>query len=126
MALIRNFEDLECWQLSRLYVKKIYQNTDRQLIKNDFAFQDQIRGAAISIMNNIAEGFGRLSKKEFRRFLDFSLGSITETKSMTYVAKDLDYFTDELANELFQENEIIKSKILGLIKYLNTKIKTEG
>jgi|AntRauTorckE6833_2_1112554.scaffolds.fasta_scaffold129749_1 four helix bundle protein len=122
MALIKNFEDLECWKLARLYVKKIYLNTSRQQLNNDFGFQSQLRDAAVSIMNNIAEGFGRLSKKEFRRFLDIALGSLAETKSMTYIAYDLNYFSEELTEELQVENEIIKSKILGLIKYLNTKI----
>lgn len=123
MALIKNFEDLECWKLARIYVKKIYLNTSRQQLNNDFGFQAQIRDAAVSIMNNIAEGFGRSSKKEFKRFLIISLGSLSETKSMTYVANDLGYFNDELTKELQVDNEVIKSKILGLIKYLNTKIK---
>jgi len=122
MALIKDFEDLECWKLARLYVKKIYSNTSRQQLNNDFGFQAQIRDAAVSIMNNIAEGFGRLSKKEFRRFLDIALGSLAETKSMTYIAYDLDCFSEELTEDLQIENEMIKSKILGLIKYLNTKI----
>ncbi len=122
MALIKQFEDLECWKLARLYVKKIYLNTNREQLNNDFGFQSQIRDAAVSIMNNIAEGFGRLSKKEFRRFLDIALGSLAETKSMTYIAHDLDYFSEDLTEGLQIENEIIKSKILGLIKYLNTKI----
>lgn len=122
MALIKDFEDLECWKLARLYVKKIYLNTSRQQLNNDFGFQSQLRDAAVSVMNNIAEGFGRLSKKEFRRFLDIALGSLAETKSMTYIASDLDYFSKELAEDLQTENEVIKSEILGLIKYLNTKI----
>ncbi|MGM0582033.1 MAG: four helix bundle protein [Bacteroidota bacterium] len=122
MALVTQFEDLECWKLSRLYVKKIYLNTSREQLNNDFGFQSQIRDAAVSIMNNIAEGFGRLSKKEFKRFLDIALGSLAEIKSMTYIAFDLAYFSEDLTEELQIENEIIKSKILGLIKYLNTKI----
>lgn len=122
MALVTQFEDLECWKLARLYVKKIYLNTSREQLNNDFGFQSQIRNAAVSIMNNIAEGFGRLSKKEFKRFLDIALGSLAETRSMTYIAYDLAYFSQELTEELQIENEIIKSKILGLIKYLNTKI----
>jgi four helix bundle protein len=86
---------LECWQLARLYVKKIYLNTSRQQLNNDFGFQSRIRDAAVSIMNNIAEDFGRLSKREFKRFLDIALGSLAETKSMTYIADDLDYFSEE-------------------------------
>ncbi len=63
MALVTQFEDLECWKLARLYVKKIYLNTSREQLNNDFGFQSQIRDAAVSIMNNIAEGFGRLKQK---------------------------------------------------------------
>ncbi|WP_353086842.1 four helix bundle protein [Flavobacterium sp.] len=48
----------------------------------DFGYKYQIQNAVVSISNNIAEGFDRMSDKEFVRFLYISLGSCSEVKSM--------------------------------------------
>jgi four helix bundle protein len=92
-----NFEDLRIWQDARKLVKEIYEafNSCR-----DYSFRDQIQRAAISVMNNIAEGFGRKTKKDFAHFLDLAKGSCNELKSMTYASEDLDYLTTSNANEL--------------------------
>ncbi len=89
---INNFEDLKIWQLARELVRDIY----TQLASNkDFGFNNQIQRAAVSIMNNIAEGFDRskFSKdnKQLLSFLNISYGSCGEVKSMLYTAEDLDY-----------------------------------
>lgn len=90
MATIKRFDDLESWKNARVFVKEIYKATNIVALQNDFGFQDQIRRASISVMNNIAEGFGRFNNKEFRRFLDISVGSLLEVKSMLYLAEDLE------------------------------------
>jgi four helix bundle protein len=56
---IQRFEDLEAWQIARELTNHIYTITKKESICRDFGFIDQIRRAAISIMNNIAEGFER-------------------------------------------------------------------
>jgi four helix bundle protein len=85
-----NFEDLRIWQEARKLVKEIYKNF--RLCKN-YSFCDQIQRATLSIMNNIAEGFGRKTKKDFAHFLDLAKGSSHEVKSMTYAAEDLGYLS---------------------------------
>jgi len=92
MSTIQCFEDLEIWKLSRGLVKNIY--LDFKNIK-DFNFHNQIASAGLSIMNNIAEGFGRESDKEFDYFLNIAKGSAMEVKSMYYVACDLIYLGEE-------------------------------
>ncbi len=82
MGLVTRFEDLEVWKIAREIVNDI--NRDFSGIK-DFGFKDQIYSAGFSIMNNISEGFGRESRKEFHRFLDFSKGSCCEVKNMYYI-----------------------------------------
>lgn len=59
MATIHQFEDLEVWQLARKLCQRIYPLTFEEPIAKDFRYKDQIRGTCGSVMDNIAEGFGR-------------------------------------------------------------------
>jgi four helix bundle protein len=112
---IQRFEDIIAWQKSQEWTVEIYKLFDH--IK-DFHFKNQICGAAVSISNNIAEGFDRSSKPEFIRFLYYSIASCSEVKSMLYLAEKLNYINKEhLTLNIEQGNEI--SRILrGLIKSL--------
>jgi four helix bundle protein len=72
-------------------------------------------------MNNIAEGFGRYSKKEFIRFLEISSASASEVKSVSYAALDLSYWNQETVTTIQSKAESVKALDLGLIKYLSGK-----
>jgi len=96
MALATRFEDLEIWKIAREIVNNIHK--DFSDIK-DYSFKNQIYSAGISIMNNISEGFGRKSKKEFHRFLDIAKGSCCEVKNMYYNAEDLKFIDIETAQK---------------------------
>ncbi|MDB4728023.1 four helix bundle protein [Saprospiraceae bacterium] len=91
MAKITRFEELTCWKASRELVKLVYKLSSTGNLARDFDTKSQLRRAALSMMNNIAEGFARFSKKEFIRFLDISQSSGAEVKSMIYVLEDLEY-----------------------------------
>jgi four helix bundle protein len=121
MATIKRFEDLEVWKDAREFTKVIYQITANEELKRDFAFKDQIRRASISIMNNIAEGFGRYSNKEFRRFLDIAAASNLEVKSMLYLGFDLEYIAESKMDAVIKQNEKLHYQLLALIKYLRSK-----
>ena len=66
MASIKSFEELKVWQKSQDLAVVIYQQFAEL---KDFGFKDQVQRAAVSISNNIAEGFDRNTNKEFARFL---------------------------------------------------------
>lgn len=121
MSKIEKFEDLECWKEARKLVKTVYQITNKGVIIKDFDFKSQIRRASISVMNNIAEGFGRYSNKEFIRFLEYSSSSASEVKSMCYLLQDLDYTTQKDNKELIEQTEKTRRMVLGLLKYLREK-----
>jgi len=114
--MVKCFEDLHCWQEARKLVKLVYQECRQGPISRDFGMRDQVCRAAISAMNNIAEGFGRSSNKEFARFLEISSSSAMEVRSIAYAALDLSYFSAETAERIQAKAEDVKSLDLGLIR----------
>jgi hypothetical protein len=69
MASIEKFEDIEARQKARELTREIYRVTNQGAFAKDFGLRDQIRRASVSIMSNIAEGFGRGGNREFVQFL---------------------------------------------------------
>jgi len=99
MEKVERFEDLWIWQQSRELVKEVYKDFKNGPGTKDYRFRNQIQDAAISVMNNIAEGFERRTDPEFSRFLDIAKGSCGEVRSMYYAAEDLDYAESLIANQ---------------------------
>ena len=117
MALVSCFEELEIWKITREIVRNVHR--DFKDIK-DFNFKNQIQSAGYFIMNNISEGFGRESKKEFHHFLDIAKGSCCEVKDIYYIAEDLSYIDHETALKRREQCEFEKNSIAKLMKYLKT------
>ncbi len=88
MPLINRFEDIHGWQEARRLVKMIYALTNSGPFVKDFGLRDQIQGAAVSVMTNIAEGFDCDSNIEFARFLGIARRSTVEVQSLLYTALD--------------------------------------
>ena len=84
----------------------------------DYSLCNQIRRSSISIMANIAEGFGRKSRKEFSNFLNIAHGSAAEVQSHLYVAQDLDYINPNDFKILYEKVDEVSKIIQGLMKYL--------
>ena len=119
MATIQRFEDLECWQEARKFVKLIYEFTKKEKFRKDFELINQIRRSSVSSMANIAEGFHRNSTKDFMRFLDYSRASIAETVSHLYVALDQDYIEQNDLNKAKGLADVVWKKVNNFITYLN-------
>ena len=116
--IIEKFEDLEIWQLSRNLTKKIYILTGSGPFNKDFRFRDQIRASAGSVMDNIAEGFGRGGNKELINFLAIARGSNEETRSQLYRAIDNAFITQDEFNEAMKNADEITKKISSFVLYL--------
>jgi four helix bundle protein len=116
-----NFEQLDAWQLSRSLTTKVYSITHSDKMSRDYGFKDQIRRASVSVMNNIAEGYERGSRKEYAHFLFIARGSAGEVRSMFYVAKDLGYIDEKLFNELQALSIRVSKTIWGLIRSVKPK-----
>ncbi|MCB0478230.1 MAG: four helix bundle protein [Crocinitomicaceae bacterium] len=109
------FEELKVWQLSQDIAFSIYQKFNSN---KDFGFKDQIQRAAVSISNNIAEGYDRNYKNEFKRFLWISKASCGEVKSMLFLAERLQYISKDEKTNLLKECDQVSRMIFGLIKSL--------
>lgn len=121
MSKVERFEDLKCWQSARELVRLVFSACEQGKLAKDFDTRSQIKRAALGAMNNIAEGFGRKSNKEFIRFLDISQSSSMEVKSITYALEDMDYLSIDIILEIRLKSEEAKSITLGLIRYLTNK-----
>ena len=116
MAAVRDFEELMIFQKARELSKKIYPITQRAEFKHDSRFVQQIRAAAGSIMDNIAEGFERDGNKEFVNFLYIAKGSCGEVRSQLIRANDVGYVTPDEYNELYNDCRKLSAAIMNFIK----------
>lgn len=116
MSAVRDFEELAIFLKARELSKKIYPVTNRDGFKSDFRFVQQIRAAAGSIMDNIAEGFERTGNKEFLNFLYIAKGSCGEVRSQLIRANDVGYLTPEDFDELYSECRKLSAGIMNFIK----------
>ena len=119
MATITRFEDIEGWRRARELARSIYLLSADGSFSRDYAFRDQVRRAAVSIMANVAEGFGRGGNREFIQFLGHARGSCAELKSHLYLARDANYISEENFASLYKLAAEIEKLISGLMRYLN-------
>jgi four helix bundle protein len=119
MPIITQFEDLEIWQKARMLYQKVIVITRKEAVKKDFRFCSQIKSAAGSVMDNIAEGFERDSRLEFINFLPYAKGSSGEVRSQLYRALDEDYIDQDQFEDLMKQYKSLSTDIANFIRYLN-------
>lgn len=118
---MRDFRKYEVWQLSHQLTLKIYKISEDFPKSEIFGLTSQLRRASYSIGLNIAEGSGRISESEFRRFLGIAYGSANEVEYIILLIKDLHYISDEIFNELNEMIVRIKMMLRKLINKLNNE-----
>jgi four helix bundle protein len=119
---IERFQDLKSWQEARKLVQIIYRMTRNEAFKSDRALGWQLEAAAVSTMGNIAEGHGRYSFEDKRRFLDISLGSCKEVQSHLYVALDQTFIAKSEFEEAYGQSEIVAQLVTGSSNNLELQI----
>jgi len=116
-----SFEKLEVYNLAREYRKKIYKLTYKLPKEEKYNLISQIRRAAVSLTNNIAEGHGRYHYQENIQFLRQSRGSLEELLDDLNICIDENYIDENYVDELKEEGYILLKKLNGYIKYLRSK-----
>ncbi|WP_375444804.1 four helix bundle protein [uncultured Fibrella sp.] len=120
MATVQRFDDLNVWKAARKLALLVFNQTQQLPFRNDLGHKRQINDASGSIMDNIAEGFGRGNRKEFIQFLGFAMGSTDEVKSQLYRAYDRSYLSQEQFDSLYQKADQITRMTASFINYLKT------
>ena len=119
------FEDLIIWQKAQEIAVKIYKLVEEsEFIRRDFSLKDQFKSAAISISDNIAEGFEYNNDPDFYRFLRMSKGSCGEIRNKIHFVHRLEFVPDTVAQSLVIEVSILGRQIGELMKKVKLKIKS--
>ena len=118
VTAIKTFRDLIVWQKSISFVTEIYKMTNVFPKEEQFSLTSQLRRAAISIPSNIAEGFGRHTRKEYIRFLQIAIGSTFELQTQIEIAKNLNFISQENFSRVFELSREIERMLSSLITKL--------
>jgi len=116
---MRNFYDLAIWHKSHLLTLRIYSISQSFPREEQYGLVSQIRRACSSIPSNIAEGCGRNSNPDMKRFLTISSGSASELAYHLLLAKDLNYLSENIYKELTDLLIEIRKMIHAFIRRLS-------
>ena len=113
-----SYKDLIVWQKARVLASEIYRITEPFPKAELYGLTSQLRRAAISVVSNIAEGQGRLTKGEFQQFLGHSRGSLLELETQLLISVDLNYFTAEEFTRIEARIAEVRRLLNGLLDSL--------
>ncbi len=119
---INSFEDLRIYQLARDICKRIWEITRRPEIQQDRGLVFQMLDSSGSMMDNVAEGYGRGSNNEFKSFLAYGKASSCELLSQLRRLDDRSLLSDSEFDEMVNMNISYQKQTTSLIK----KIKDRG
>jgi four helix bundle protein len=119
---MRDYQHLEIWQRSHKLTLRVYSITQAFPKEEVYGIVSQMRRSASSIPTNIAEGCGRESLIELKRFLTIAAGSSSELQYQFILSKDLNYISEIIFKELFDEI----SQIRKMIYSYSEKLKAEN
>ena len=117
MAKFR-FQDLRIWQLSIQIADELFDIADELEKRKLYRFAEQLRGAGMSMSNNIAEGAGSSSKKEFRQFLNIARRSTFENANILILLQRRKLITKEALDRLLDELDSLCRQITSFQKSL--------
>ncbi|MGI8419716.1 MAG: four helix bundle protein [Candidatus Levyibacteriota bacterium] len=119
---IDSFTDLVAWQEGHKLVVLVYEITKDFPKSEIYSLTDQMRRAASSITNNIAEGFGRHSYKEKVQFFYLAKGSLNELTNQIFIGRDVGYLSPARVESLINQSRRSDQLLQGLIKKSKTFI----
>ena len=123
MAHYKSFENLQVYKEAVLFCDEIWKVIINTSLSKDYKLREQINGSSGSIMDNIAEGFGRGGNKEFILFLSYARGSCCESKAQLLRAFNRNHISKELFMKLDLDANNLIDQLSKFINYLKTSEK---
>jgi four helix bundle protein len=118
---MRNFRKYEVYQDAMNFVVEVYRMTKKFPQEEKYGLTSQIRRATVSIPSNIAEGAGRESEKEFKRYIEISIGSSFEVETQLTIAYRLEYLETSVFETGLKRLQTIQRQLTGLRNKLKEK-----
>ena len=115
---VKTFEDLIIWQKSIVLTKQIYTITRKFPKEEIYGLSNQLRRASVSVASNIAEGYGRITRNDYKRFLSFSFGSTFEIQTQLIICIEIGIINNEDFNESMMLSKEISAMLYAIIKKL--------
>jgi four helix bundle protein len=112
--VVKSFSDLIAWQKAMDFAEAVYKASACFPKEEIYGLRSQLRKSAVSVPSNIAEGQGRKSTSEFRRFLSIAYGSLCEAQTQTLLAQRFGYLTKPAAEQISSQGEEVGRIINGL------------
>jgi len=116
--MIKTFRDLVVWQKAKEMVVVIYKYTGKFPEQEKFGVVQQIRRAAVSVPSNIAEGYGRRSTNDYKRFLNIAMGSLFEVQTLLEISRELSFISIKVFDDLFDRSREIERMLSALLRKL--------
>ena len=115
------FEDLEIWQLAIEIADKLFDIADKLEKEKLFRFAEQLRGAVMSVSNNIAEGSGSDSNREFAQFLNIARRSAFENANILRILYRRKLISEGELNLMLKNLDCLCRKITNFKRTLRSK-----
>lgn len=118
---MQDFKDLQIWKLAFDLNKDLYRITAKFPREEIYALTQQLKRASVSISNNIAEGCGRRTNKDFVSFLYNAMGSLKEIENILLIAKDFNYISQFEFKELDEKLDELGRKLTTFIQHVQSR-----
>jgi len=119
--MLKSYRDLLVWQKALELTVEIYRFSSTFPRAEVYGLTSQLRRAAVSVPSNIAEGYGRGSRKEYVQFLCISQGSLKELETQVLLAQRLNYGSETAVDRLLELSEEVGRMLGALIRSLRVK-----
>ena len=116
--MLQSYRDLLVWQRAIELAVLAYRFSERFPRSETYGLMSQLRRAGVSVPSNIAEGYGRNSRKEYVQFLSIAQGSLKEFETQAILAQRLNYATPSQTERLLSDSEILGKMLTNLIRSL--------
>jgi len=121
-----SFRDLLVWQKAMVLATEVYRVTEHFPRTETYGLTNQLRRAVVAVPSDIAEGKGRLSKREFVQMLSRARGSLFEVVTQIEIGKNLDYVGEPEFEQVSKHCAEVGRLLNGLIRAIRHSLRAKS